>query len=635
MLLSIMRRHAKSWLIKLLIAIIAVVFVFYFGYSFTAKQVTKIAYVNGEIISGLEYQKAYWDLRESLQKKYKDLWNENFVKLFDLKNRALQGLIDRKLVSQEAKRLGLDVTEEEVQQAIINYQPFQTNGTFDMSRYKGLLAQNRLEADAFEADMARRLLDSKLQQFLFGFLALTEKELVDFYTYSNEKVKVSYVTFQPESFKHTVSIDLAKMKDYFEKNKEGFRIPEKIRLAYIEIDPANFNKEISVKEEQVKDYYEYHIDSFSEPKKVKARHILFRLDPDAVEEKEKEVRTRAREVLEKARQGEDFAELAKKYSEGPTKENGGDLGYFSPGQMDKSFDEAVFSLKKGEISEPVRTRFGYHIILAEELKEAFTRSLEDVHREIEDTLRGIAGGELAHERGLILLDQMPYDIDLAEYAKEHELEAKQTEPFSINESIPGIDDNEKLRQSLFALKGKETSDLIELGGKFYIFQVSERKDSSLPEFDEVTEKVEEAFVAFMAAEQAKAKAREFLNEIKQGKAWDQAAEEMHVEPQMSEFFRRLDPIAEIGATPQLMEMVFSLNKDRVYPEDIYENEKGVFVFRWEDHQDIDAAKYEEEKEQYRLSLMRVKQGRAYENWLNNLRKNAEIEIVTPVSDDKP
>ena len=101
MLLGMMRRHAKSWLIKFLIAIIAVVFVFYFGYSFTAKEATKVASVNGEVISFREYQKAYWELKEALQERYKGMWNDNLVKVFDLKSRALDGLVLEKLVGQD------------------------------------------------------------------------------------------------------------------------------------------------------------------------------------------------------------------------------------------------------------------------------------------------------------------------------------------------------------------------------------------------------------------------------------------------------------------------------------------------------------------------------------------------------
>ena len=173
MLLSMMRRHAKSWLIKLLIGIIAVVFIFYFGYSFTSKEGVKVAVVNGEIISGLEYQKAYRDLLANLQKQYKNVWSDNLIKVFDLKNRALEGLIDEKLLSQEARRIGLDVTKEEIRNEILAFPAFQFRGGFDEDRYRTLLLNNRMKPENFEKSVAQELLQRELGQLLSTFLPVS------------------------------------------------------------------------------------------------------------------------------------------------------------------------------------------------------------------------------------------------------------------------------------------------------------------------------------------------------------------------------------------------------------------------------------------------------------------------------
>ena len=135
MLLSLMRKHAKSWLIKFMIGIIAIVFIFYFGYSFTSNEGVKVAEVNGEIISGVEYKETYRDLLTNLQTEYQNVWNDNLIQVFDLKNRALEGLINQKIISQEAKRIGLDVTDKEIQEQIIGFTDFQSGGRFDERRY--------------------------------------------------------------------------------------------------------------------------------------------------------------------------------------------------------------------------------------------------------------------------------------------------------------------------------------------------------------------------------------------------------------------------------------------------------------------------------------------------------------------
>lgn len=631
MVLSLMRRHAKSWIIKFLIGIIAVVFVFYFGYSFTATRGLKIAYVNGELINEAEYEKAYRELVETMRRQYQGMWNDDLIKTFNMKQRALDGLINQKLISQEAQKLGLDVTESESQKAIMNYPAFQVNGLFEMRRYQALLSQNRMKPEDFEASMALQLLDTKLKQFLFSFLDVSEEAVLEYYTYNNEKTNLGFVQFKPEKFKKSTKFDQTSLKKYFEENKARYRIPEKIKLIFIEIDPDGFKEKVHITEEEIAGYYGYNPDMFIEPKQVKARHILFKLGQDADETKEKEVRKAAEAVLKEARQGKDFGELARKYSEGPSKSEGGDLGYFSEGQMDKPFEKAAFKLKKDEISDLVRSRFGYHIIRVEDIKEKRTKPLEEVREQIAEILLKKSSAELAHEKGLSLMDQMPYDVDLGQYAPLHQLGTKDTEYFASGEPIPGVAGSGVEGKPMFSLDIKETSELIEVNGKFYIFQLIEKKPSHLPELKQVAEEVKKDFKDYLAAKAAKTAAESYLKELRKGKSWEELAKERHLEAGSTGYFSRNDPIAGIGYDPALTETVFRLDKGKPYPDTIFENNEGAYVIRWEGKKGIDKQEYEKEKERYRFSLMGERHKRVFQNWLQNLRKNAEIEIVTPVS----
>ncbi len=630
MLLSLMRKHAKSWLIKALIAIIAIVFVFYFGYSFTSDQAMKIAYVNGELINGPEYEKAYQDMLMALQARYKSMWNDNLIKVFNLKKRALESLITQRLMSQAAKDLGLDVTEEEVQKAIMNYPAFQVNGRFDMRRYQNLLSANHMNPEDFETGITSELLDKKLKQFLFAFLNITDQEVKEYYTFANEKVKIGFVEFNPEKFEKSVKIEPQKLKEYFEKNKEQYRIPEKISVTYLEIDPKKFEGEVKVTEKEIESYYEYNADMYQQPKQVKARHILFKVGQDDAEEVKAKVKKRAEKVLLKARKGEDFAALAKEYSEGPSKSQGGDLGYFKAGQMEAPFEEAAFALKKGEISDLVETRFGYHIILVEDVKEAGMTPLEEVREDIAATLTGNVTTELAHENGLTLLDQMPYDVDLTVYGNQNGISAKKSAYFSKNEPIPDIKGSEKVAPTLFALEENEASGLIELDGKFYIFQKAEIKASTLPELETVKAAVEKNFASQEARSAAESAAEKYLKALKEGKSWETAAKENNLKVQQTQFFTRRDPVPDIGNAPALNEMAFKLNKDNPYTQKPFVNDKGAFVIRWEGNEGIDEKKFQEEKETYRDSLTQTKHQRIFESWIKNLRDKAEIEILTPV-----
>jgi peptidyl-prolyl cis-trans isomerase D len=631
MVLSIMRKHAKSWLIKFLIGIIAVVFVFYFGYSFTSNQALKIAYVNGEVISGPEYEKAYRDMLSAYQARYKDMWNENMIKVLDLKTKALNSLIDQRLMTQAAKGLGIDVTESECQRAIMSYPAFQVNGQFDMGRYQSLLGHNHMTPEDFETTITQDLLDRKLQQFLFAFLGVTEQEVLEHYTFINEKIKLALVAFHPEDFRKSVTFDEAALKGYFESHQERYRVPKNIQVAYVEIDPAAFKDGVRITEKEIQSFYEYNHAAYSQPKQIKARHILFELGEDALKETEEKVRKAAEEVLARARKGEDFAKLAAAHSSCPSKSKGGDLGYFEKGQMTPAFDEVAFNLKKGEISDLVRTPFGYHIILVEDIKEARTQSLEEVRADIVESLTMSAAAELAHEKGLSIVDQMPYDIKLGVYANQHGLKAKESALFSKSEPIPGIDGSEKVTETLFALGKNETTELIELGGRFYIFQVVGSRESYLPELKDVAETVRKDYTDYLAAQEATAAATEYLTELKEGKPWDQLAKEKGLTPKETDFFTRRGPISEIGYAPELLETAFRLNAQERYPDKPFVNDKGAFITRWLEKKAIDETTFRKEDKKYRESLVQAKHRRIFESWLDNLRQNAKIEIVTPVS----
>ncbi len=631
MLLSLMRKHAKSWLIKVLIAIIAVVFVFYFGYSFTSNKNLKVAYVNGELISEPEYQKTYQDMLDAVRNRYKDMWNDTLIKSLNLRDRALENLINQRLMTQAARRLGLDVTEGEIQKAIMSYPAFQVNGQFDVGRYRSLLGYNRMNPEDFELNMAQELIDKKLREFLFAFLDITDLEVRDYYTFMNQKIKISFVPFKAADYKKEIKTTQADLESYFKENKEQYRLPKQIKVSFIEIDPEKFKGKVEITEKEIEGYYEYNKERFTEPKKVRARHILFKLKENASEEEKAKVRKQAESVLEMAKKGEDFAELAKKYSEGPTKEKGGDLGFFEKGKMVPAFEKAAYALKEGEISEIVQTQFGLHIIKVEEIKEARTKPIEEVRQEIVEAITQNISAELAHEKGLNITDQMPYDVDLSSFGKEQGFDVKVSDYFSSGASIPGINESEKMSESLFALNKGETSELVRLGDKFYIFQVADSRDSFIPELKDVEERVKESYIDAEAEKASRVAADNYLKELKGGKSWEELAKEKDRLVETTGFFSRKDPFPKIGYAPDLTEMAFSLGPDKRYPENVFGNAQGTFVIRWDASQAIDEKKFEEEKEQFRNILAETSHRRIFEIWLQNLKKNAKIEILRPIS----
>ncbi|RLB40109.1 MAG: hypothetical protein DRH20_02065 [Deltaproteobacteria bacterium] len=629
MVLSLMRKHAKSWLIKFLIAIIALVFIFYFGYSFTSRRAVKVAQVNDEVITGLEFQKTYRDMLEALQRQYRDMWNDNLIRTFDLKGKAFNTLVEQKLINQEARRLGFEITEDELKQTIMNYRAFQVNNQFDVGRYRAILSRNGMKPEDFEDSMAQELLRRKLREFLLTFSPVTEKESWSHFTFANEKVQIAYILFRPESFKKSVKVTEEELASFFKQHVENYRVPEKIKVSYLELDPKDFEDKVAIDDQRIREYYEYNIETFREKERVRARHILFRLKEGAEKSEEERVRKKAESVLKQAREGEDFAELARKYSEGPTGPKGGDLGYFQRGTMVKAFEEAAFGLKKGQVSDLVRTPFGYHIIKVEDVKKARTKPLEEVREQVKKILVRNAAAELAHEKGLTLMDQMPYDVDLDAYAAEHGIKAKTSAPFSKDEPIPGVGGTAKLRESLFALEKRETSDLIEQGGKFYIFQVVERIPSFLPKLATVRKDVEGDCVSERAAAAAQKAARGFLEKVRAGGDWETLAKEQGLKPVKTGFVGRQGGVPGIGAAGELQETAFKLGAERRYPDRVFPTPRGSYVIRWEAYQPPDKEKYAKEKVRFEQMLSQAKQSNLFRRWLEALKGVAHIEVLAP------
>lgn len=367
---------------------------------------------------------------------------------------------------------------------------------------------------------------------------------------------------------------------------------------------------------------------------MKVRQILFKLPEGSKQEDEGKVQEKARSVLKRAKDGEDFSVLAKKYSEDDsTKNKGGDLGYLKAGDTVKAVEEAVFKMKKGEVSDLVRSPFGYHILKVEDIKEARTPTFVEVRERIKTLLENQAATDMAHEKALSFQDQMPYQTDLRQFASQNKMEARESGYFSQDEPISEMGGDQKLTQSVFALGPGESSEILEAGGKFFMFQLIDRKPSALPELSEVRDKVKQDLTERLAAQEAKAAAEKFLAKVKAGEPWGGVSK--GTRPQTTELFSRQNPASELGYDPAIIEASFGLSEKKIYPDKVFENEKGVFVIRYEGREGIDKEKFQEEKGNYEQSLTLARQRVLLGNWLEGLKKKAEIKILIPADREGP
>ena len=487
-MLRLMRDHATSWLIKIILGAIVVVFVFWGVGSFRNRKSNVIASVNGEGVSLEEYRSTYNNLLEQMRQRFGDNLNEEVLKMLQLDQQALDQLIEQRLLMQEVARLNFRVTDEEVIRAIQNISSFQTNGVFDRRLYTTVLNYNQLTAEGFEAAQKQRMLIEKLRTYLFSNFQVSENEVREYYNWKNVTVSIDYVLFDPETYQEIELTDEA-LDTYFNEHKETYKTDPMLKVNYLRFDPQVYTAEVQLSAEDIETYYFDNKEKYATPKTVSARHILFKVDTGATEEEADAAKAKAEDVLDMVRKGEDFAAMAKQYSEGPSKENGGQLGAFKKEDMVAPFSEKAFSMKQGEVSEPVRTQFGWHLIKVEKINEASVQSLEDATKTIQKTLTDDQAKSLAYDKADAFYEATLEGDLIAEVGKEMGLEVKTTGLFSKVGPEKEVNNPKAFADAAFALSVNQISEIQDFDDGFYILQIIESIPGKVPELATVREAV--------------------------------------------------------------------------------------------------------------------------------------------------
>ncbi|MGD8685187.1 MAG: SurA N-terminal domain-containing protein, partial [Syntrophobacterales bacterium] len=317
-MLRLMREHATSWLIKVFLFAIVVVFIFWGGGSYMEKKASRIAVVNGSYIGMLEYQDMYRNLVEQMRRQFGGQFSSELAETLNLKEQALDRLINDRLILAEAGELAFDVSREELQNAIVSYPAFQTNGRFDPLRYQQALRYARLTPQEFEARQREALLIDKVRQFITRGAKVLESEMLSFFHHTRDKVNLAYVQVNPNDFKNQVKVDEEAVREYFEKYRENYRLADKRNIIYVRFVPQDYLAEVEVTDQEIEEFYQLNQENYRAPQKVRARHILFRIPEQAKTAEIQKTLDRAKKVLELARRGDNFAELAQQYSEDST-----------------------------------------------------------------------------------------------------------------------------------------------------------------------------------------------------------------------------------------------------------------------------------------------------------------------------
>jgi peptidyl-prolyl cis-trans isomerase D len=594
-----------------------------------------VAKVGNTIIDVKTYRSAYQKMVQYYRNQYKAQWDNKLLKLFDVKHRVLNQLIDQALIAQEAKRLHITVSSQEVASKIESMPAFQRNGHFSRRLYLNLLRYNRVNPVDFEQSTWQDLLYQKVKALVAGPASfVTSEELNSLLLLQNKKWQLSYVKVLARRYQDKVKITEADLKTYYDAHKELYRQPEKITVSYLLFQPKDYTGQVKVTDQEVTKYYQAHEEAYRVPERVRGRHILIKLPPNASKKEVEKARKEALKIEKLAKSGKDFAKLAEKYSQGPSAKNGGDLGYFARGTMVKPFEDAVFSMKKGEISGPIRTRFGFHIIKVLDIQPAHTKPLAEVKAEIVKTLKLKKARSIAlnaADKAYTVLYSHP---DLAAYAKKHGLKVFHTLPFSKDtKKGEGVIPEKAFVNAAFGLQKGKISTIVALKKGYCLMNLDRYQPSRIPPLEEVKAKVEQAVKMEKSLELAKKAAERLIKILTQGASLKTLAEKEGLKAGKTKLFGVMNPVdpnlggALAGA---VNEIVLLTKKHPVLSRPLILGNTGyaVCVLDKVVAPDLGTLKKKELADQIR----RAKGERAFQSWLEFLRKKTKIEIHKKVLD---
>lgn len=633
-MLNIMRERAGGWMIKIILFAIIVVFSLWGVGNFRNQQATQVAEVNGEVITRTAYGDAYNQLRESYRQAYGDQINEGLMQMLRPGQQALDQLITRVLMLQEAGRLELSVADQELITTIQKIPAFQNNGVFAQDRYRTVLARNNSTPEQFEQSYREELVIDKLRGLILNGVIASEEEAVAWYQTNNAEVSLDYIKFSPAKYGDINPSD-EEIATYFKENEETYRTAPQIKARYLHFDPNAYTPLVSVTDENVAQYYNDNKQQFVTEKTIQARHILFKFGADADEETVAEKRAQAMDVYEMAKKGQDFAALAIQFSEGPSKDKGGDLGVFGRGTMVKPFSDKAFSMSAGEISEPVRTEFGWHLIKVEKVNDATSKGLDEATAEIRRRLTTTQARDLARDKAEEVYDAVFDGDDLTDAGKTFQVPVKTTGFFTA-EGIRerGIDDPRKFTQVAFGLKTMDISEIETLGNGYYLIQVFERAEPKIPELATVKEVVKKDLVKARQDEQAKADAASVIEKITAGTPLAEAAADYDLQPAETGPFKRNGAIPHIGAESQISQQAFQLSEKSPIYEQPIKGKDGWYVIQLKSRLVPPTQDFGKEKAAILQRLTDQKKRETYRRWVADLRARSTVsinqeQVITP------
>ncbi len=542
-----------------------------------------------------------------------------------------QQMVTQEAMLVEASRLGLRVTDDELRDELrsgpLGAQLFPNGNFIGQDRYEQFVTQNfNMGVTEFEQRVKQDLLLRKLRGLVEGGVSVSDSDIQQEFRRENTKVKLEYAVLSLDKVMSEIHPSEAELKAFFDKNQVRYAnaIPEKRKANYIVIDNAKVAEQVQVTREDLLRYYNQHRDDYKVADEVNLRLIQVRtpppgsdgkVDPKAVEA----AKQKAEDILKKLKAGANFAELAKKESDDPSKDNGGELGWIGRGRI-PDIEDQIFALKKGQTSDVLRSALGFNIVRVEDKRTAHVQTLEEVKSTIEPLVR--------QEKAARATEMLANDVrtlartsGLEAAAAKYGLTIIHSDLFSRTDSLPGAGNAPELMEAVFSAHVKDPPEMATLPQARVVFQVTEVKPPQKPTFDDVRARVEADFKQERASELLQKETQELSDRARASHDLKKAAKELGAIVKTSELVTRSSQVPDIGAMSGQAASAFEMKPGEISGP-INTGRNGV-VFSVIERQEPSPDQLAASKDQIRETLLQKRREEVLENFASNLRAQME------------
>lgn len=627
-MLEAIRKYTTGWLAKLILALITVPFALWGidSYLHQAGSNAAIAKVDGDAVTVQQYGNALQNLRNRLQAEGKV--DPDLLERPEIKQSVLDQLITTRLLNKEVRQSNFRISDDQLAKYIITLPEFQSDGRFSQEQYDQILSQNRLTPSQFENSMRGDLLLQQVRGSLASLAYAPEALANRTLGIEHQQREVSVAEIKTADFLPEVKVGPDEVRSFYDKHKDKFRVPEQVKLQFVMLSANMLIPSMQISDQEAKDFYQSNASKFQGNEQRRASHILIGFGPNPTPQAKEEARKKAEKILAEVKKNPDkFEELAKKYSQDPgSAEKGGDLGVFGRGAMVKPFEDAVFSMTPGAISNLVESEFGYHIIKLTGI-EGQAQTLESVKPQIR--------AELMYRKALSKFSEQAEDFSNMVYeqsgslepaAKAFNLKIQNTDWLSREEGAKFFK-NDKLMNMVFTdevLKDHRNTEAVEVSPNTLLAaRVVDYKPSATRDFEEVKAGIEDFLKLEKATDLAEKKGEAVLADLKQGKN----APNLDWIPSVT-----VDRHNAQGLTDTVMSHVFKIDAGKVPAyAGVTDGSKGYLLIKVSEVKNVaDAAG--DDASSGKSSLQTALASEYEAAYIESLRKKSDISINTKLMD---